>query len=115
MQNMARSVSALLDPAANAGSARTRRGQPNEHARLRLKWDDPRLVFVVREPFRTRITGISLTAGILGAGEELQIESHMPEGGVIFSDGIESDCLAFNAGAVAVIRAADQQTRLVAA
>jgi hypothetical protein len=33
---------------------------------------------------------------------------------VIFSDGIESDCLAFNSGAVAVIRAAEQHTRLVA-
>jgi NAD kinase len=109
VQNMARSVSALLHPAAG------RDQPPTEDAPLRLGWDDRRLVFVVREPFRTRITGISLTAGILEAGEELRIESHMPDGGVIFSDGIESDGLAFNAGAVAVIRAAKQQTRLVAA
>jgi hypothetical protein len=48
-------------------------------------------------------------------GEELSFESHMPESGVIFSDGIESDSLAFNSGAVATIRAARRQTRLVAA
>ncbi len=40
-------------------------------ATLRLNWNDPRLVFVVREPFRTRITGIILTAGFLEAGEVL--------------------------------------------
>lgn len=105
MQNMARSVAAFLDPPAS----------PSARELLRLPWDDPRLVFVVREPFRTRITGVGLTAGFLEAGDELRIESHMPEGGVIFSDGIENDSLAFNAGSVAVIRAAEQQTRLVAA
>jgi NAD kinase len=81
---------------------------------LRLAWDDPRLAFVVREPFRTRITGVDLTAGLLEPGEELRLESHMPEGGVIFSDGVEADALAFNSGSVAVVRTAQQQTRLVA-
>jgi NAD kinase len=104
VQNMARSVSAWLDHREKVSTAS-----------LRLGWDDPRLVFVVREPFRTRITGTSLTSGFLRTGEELRIESHMPEGGVIFSDGIESDCLAFNSGAVAIIRAAEKQTRLAAA
>ena len=56
-------------------------------------------------------TGVSLAAGMLEKGEELRIESHMPEGGVIFSDGIEADALAFNSGAVATIRAAGQRTR----
>ena len=56
-----------------------------------------------------------LTAGLIDAGEELRLESHMPEGGVIFSDGVEADTLAFNSGAVAVVRAADKKTRLVAA
>jgi hypothetical protein len=45
----------------------------------------------------------------------MQLESHVPESGVIFSDGIESDALAFNSGSVATIKAAAQQTRLVAA
>jgi NAD kinase len=103
MQNMAESMARLLRP------------REPDLPRLRLPWHDPRLVFVVREPFRTRITGVNLAAGLVEKGEELQLESHMPEGGVIFSDGVEADALAFNAGAVATIRAAKQQTWLVAA
>lgn len=82
---------------------------------LRLNWNDPRLVFVVREPFLSRASGIKLGAGIVAENEDLSLESLMPENGVIFSDGVEADSLAFNAGAVAVIRAAAQRTRLVAA
>jgi NAD kinase len=81
---------------------------------LRLGWDDPRLAFVVREPFRSRVTGVELTAGLLEPEDELRLESYMPEGGVIFSDGVEADALAFNSGAVATVRAARRQTRLVA-
>jgi NAD kinase len=102
----------------NMAEAVTRLLLPDESTHLpelRLAWDDPRLVFVVREPFRSRSFGISLAAGLLDTGEELQLASHMPEGGVIFSDGVEADALAFNSGAVATIRAAEQRTRLVAA
>jgi NAD kinase len=81
---------------------------------LRLKWNDPRLAFVVREPFASRATGVTLTAGLVESGEELRVESLMPEGGVIFSDGVEADALKFNSGAVATVRAAEQHTRLVA-
>jgi NAD kinase len=83
--------------------------------RLRLAWEDSRLVFVVREPFLSKWSGVDLAAGLLEPGEELRIESHMPEAGVIFSDGVEADALAFNSGAVATIRAARTRTRLVAA
>lgn len=82
---------------------------------IRLAWNDPRLVFVVREPFLSKASGIRLTAGFVERGESLDIESLMPEGGVIFSDGIEADSLAFNSGAVAKIGAAQHTTRLVAA
>lgn len=81
---------------------------------LRLAWDDPRLVFVVREPFLSKWSGVRLAAGLLEPGEELRLESHMPDAGVIFSDGVEADALQFNSGSVASIRAADRQTRLVA-
>ncbi len=81
---------------------------------LRLGWDDPRLAFVVREPFRSRSSDVRLAAGLLEQGEELRLESHMPEGGVIFSDGVEADTLAFNSGAVATVRAAGKKTKLVA-
>jgi NAD kinase len=102
-QNMAAAVSGLLLE------------HPVDLPRLRLGWDDPRLAFVVREPFRSKASEVRLTAGLLDPGEELRFESHMPDGGVIFSDGVEADALAFNAGAVAVVRAANRQTRLVAA
>ena len=67
------------------------------------------------EPARRIVPDVSLAAGLLEAGEELVFESHMPEGGVIFSDGVESDTLAFNSGAVAMFRAAERKTRLAAA
>ena len=38
-----------------------------------------------------------------------------PRGGVIFSDGVESDTLAFNSGSVATFLAAERKTRLAAA
>jgi NAD kinase len=83
--------------------------------RLRLKWDDPRLVFVVREPFLSKASDVRLTAGLVEPGEELRFESLMPDNGVIFSDGVEADTLAFNSGCVATVRAAERRTKLVAA
>jgi hypothetical protein len=103
-QNMAAAVTRLL-----------LKDKAPELPRMRLPWDDPHLVFVVREPFLSKASRINLTAGLLDPGDELRFESHMPDGGVIFSDGVEADALAFNAGSVATVRAADRQTRLVAA
>jgi hypothetical protein len=54
-----------------------------------------------------------LVAGLLEAVEALAIESRMPSGGVVFSDGMEQDFLEFNAGATLEIRTADAQARLV--
>jgi NAD kinase len=81
----------------------------------RLDWEDPRLVFVVREPFASRHSQCAVVAGVVGPGEALEIESLMPSGGVIFSDGIEADALAFDSGAMARIGVAAQRTRLVVA
>lgn len=80
---------------------------------LRLEWEDPRLVWVVREPFRAKDSGVSRVAGILEDGGELTIESQMPSRGVIFSDGIEADFLEFNTGSIARIRRSGQCARLV--
>jgi NAD kinase len=102
-QNMADAVAHLLMPKAP------------KLPRLRLAWDDPRLAFVVREPFQSKASQVNLAAGLLQAGEELQLESRMPDGGVIFSDGVEADAVAFNSGAVATVRTSERQTRLVAA
>jgi NAD kinase len=80
---------------------------------LRIEWEDRRLIFVVREPFVSRHSQAGLVAGIIGAEQELQMESLMPSGGVIFSDGIEADYLQFNAGVVATLRAAKETAHLV--
>ena len=103
-QNMARAVSGLL-LGGGAPPMRT----------LKLDWSDPRLAFVVREPFRSKASDVKLTAGLVEAGDELRVESQMPDGGVIFSDGVEADAIAFNAGSLATIRAADRKARLVSA
>jgi NAD kinase len=97
----------------NAGLCRLSRsaGTPP----VRMKWEDPRLMFVVREPFVSKNSGASVVAGMIEPAAELIVESLMATGGVIFSDGVESDFLAFNSGTVARIRAASEQARLVIA
>src|SRR5438552_1298328 len=81
-QNMAQAVARLL-----------LEDRAPELPRMRLPWDDPRLVFVVREPYLSRSSGVQLGAGLIEPGDALVLESHMPEGGVIFSDGVEADAL----------------------
>jgi len=78
-----------------------------------LEWEDLRLVFVVREPFISRHSQAEIVAGMIAPGEELVLESLMPSGGVIFSDGTEADFLKFDSGVTAVIRASDQKAHLV--
>jgi NAD kinase len=80
-----------------------------------LDWEDRRLLFAVREPFRSRHSAADLVAGLVEPGRHLELASLMPSGGVIFSDGIETDYLEFNSGAVARIRPAAQRARLVTA
>lgn len=81
----------------------------------RLSWEEPRLAFVVREPFVSRNSSAELVGGFVTPEQDLVLESRMPSGGVIFSDGMEEDFLAFGAGARAHIRPAKQRARLVMA
>ena len=71
------------------------------------------LLFVVREAFRSQRTQCGLTAGVLTATVPLVVESMMPTNGVIFSDGVESDFLQFNAGAIATVGVAREKASLV--
>ena len=71
------------------------------------------LFFAVREPFQTLRTQIAINAGIINSQNTLKIESLMPTNGVIFSDGIESDFLRFNSGAVATIGIAKETACMV--
>jgi NAD kinase len=98
--NMAAGVASLL------GGARAK--QP-----VRLTWEDPRLIYVVREPFSSKVSGTGLIAGVIDSGQEIVVESEMSSNGAIFSDGVESDFVEFNAGTVARVRTAKGKARLV--
>jgi hypothetical protein len=78
-----------------------------------LAWEADQLIFVVREPFLSKTSSASLVCGTITASTPLSLESQMPEGGVIFSDGVENDYLAFNAGSRATIGLSPRKTRLV--
>ncbi|MBI5534429.1 MAG: NAD+ kinase [Deltaproteobacteria bacterium] len=95
-----------------AGVAALIGGSPNLHP-LRLDWEDPRLLFAVREPFVSRHSSAGVVAGMLEQGQALELESLMPSGGVIFSDGVEADFVQFNSGVMARVKAAEQRARLV--
>ncbi|AIQ27890.1 MULTISPECIES: sugar kinase [unclassified Paenibacillus] len=89
-------------------------GRPQENgAALKLAWDHPELYFTVREPFPSRTTSAGLVFGRINSRMPLRITSQMPEDGVIFSDGVESDYLEFNSGVEATIGLAEKRGRLV--
>lgn len=79
----------------------------------RFDWQADYLYFSVREPFVSRVSSASMTFGRIERGEQLELISQMPQQGVIFSDGIEADYLAFNSGAIATIGVADKKVRLI--
>ncbi|HKU89007.1 MAG TPA: hypothetical protein VJP84_04410 [Steroidobacteraceae bacterium] len=76
-------------------------------------WHAQRLYFTVREPFPSRTSGARLVFGAIEGEDRLELESHMPENGVVFSDGIESDYLSFNSGTVLTIGVAADRGQLV--
>ncbi|MCE9646212.1 MAG: hypothetical protein K8S20_09460 [Chloroflexi bacterium] len=80
---------------------------------FRLNWEEEKLVFVVREPFVSKTSGAKLVCGYVTPTALLVLHSEMPEGGVIFSDGVEADFLAFNSGAIATIGLSKKKTQLV--
>ncbi len=80
---------------------------------VRMEWEAERLFFVVREPFVSRHSQASIVAGSLLPDAPLTLESQMPSGGVIFSDGIEADHLDFNSGAIAAISIAPEKANLI--
>ena len=51
--------------------------------------------------------------GKIKSGECLKLRSNMPKKGVIFSDGIEEDAIAFNAGTEVTITVAKKWGNLV--
>jgi len=79
----------------------------------RQAWAAEDLQFTVREPFPSQATGATIVFGRISAKQPMRIISYMPENGVIFSDGIESDFLEFGSGVVAGIGVAEKKGRLV--
>ncbi len=81
--------------------------------RMGMSWDDNKLVFIVREPFKSKYSQTDLTAGLITNKNTLKIESLMPSNGVIFSDGIETDFLKFNSGSIVEIGIAKQKAMIL--
>ncbi len=86
-------------------------GRPSHYAAA--PWDAPFLQYAVREPFPSRSSPATMVFGRIEAGRALTRRSHMPENGVIFSDGIEADFVAFNSGVAASIAVAAKQGRII--
>lgn len=88
-------------------------GVPPESA---YRWDAEaaELRFTVREPFVSRASAAGIVRGSLGPGDRLEIASAMPQGGAVFSDGVEEDFLPFDSGALATVGLADRRVHLVA-
>lgn len=80
---------------------------------LRIEWEERKLIFVVREPFISRHSTAQIVIGKLDQKLTLELESQMPVNGTVFSDGVESDRLDFNSGALASIGLAEEKANLV--
>jgi NAD kinase len=76
-------------------------------------WDAQYLHFSVREPWPSKTSAAGITFGKITPRKPLILVSLMPEHGVIFSDGIESDFLQFNSGTQATIALSTKKGHLV--
>jgi NAD kinase len=76
-------------------------------------WEAEYLYFSVREPFPSRTSGANIVFGKITRSTPLRVESHTPDTGVIFSDGIENDFLQFPSGMEAEITVSQRAGRLV--
>jgi len=71
------------------------------------------LRFVVRDPFVSKVSNADSVHGTISKTRPLKLVSHMPDGGVIFGDGVESDYISFPVGARVKLMPADEKLRLV--
>ena len=78
-----------------------------------LPWESRWLIYAVREPFPALGCGTDLVFGHFCQDDPLRIRSLMPDHGVIFSDGIESDFLRFTAGLEVKVGIAEVEGHLV--
>ena len=78
-----------------------------------IAWDTDELVFSVREPFPSQMTGTDIVFGKIERKECLTLTSRMADGGVLFSDGVIGDAIEFNSGVAVEIRLAQQLGKLM--
>lgn len=76
-------------------------------------WDTKSVQFAVREPFPSNTTGTELVFGSINDDNPLNLESLMPENGVMFSDGIQKDFIAFNSGCSVKVGISSKIGRLI--
>jgi NAD kinase len=76
-------------------------------------WSSSHLIFAVREPWPSIRSHADIVFGRIDEESILKVISHMPEGGVIFSDGIERDAINFNSGAIASIGVAEERANII--
>ena len=107
------SSSGLICATGTGGTGWTKSIARQRHLELTLGVEEPRLVWLVREPFPSVATGTDLDFGLLDADAALELVSEMGDDGVIFADGIESDRLDFLSGQLARITLAGQRLHLV--
>ncbi len=80
-----------------------------------MEWDENILTYAVREPWPSKSSQANMVFGVITPDNPLTLTSHMSDYGVIFSDGMEKDYLAFNAGLTTTIRVADTKAHLILA
>lgn len=97
-----------------ANGVSTALGKPLDAIKFKdFKWNSNYLFFSVREPWPSKFSQATLIFGTITKNQPMILTSQMPERGVIFSDGIESDFLEFNSGTRATVQIADKKGYLI--
>jgi len=78
-----------------------------------IGWNERKLIYQVREPFPSVNTQAELVYGTVRGEEKIRLVSNMPEKGIIFSDGVLEDGIAFHSGMEVIIEVADRAGKLV--
>lgn len=94
-------------------AGRGQSGPEDKESYAGFDWACDYLYYSVREPFPSNVTGVDLVFGKIEKNKKMTVTSVMAQHGVIFSDGVESDFIEFNAGTVATIGVADKKGYLI--
>ena len=87
-------------------------GENSDETDYRFAPDARKLAFCVREPFESLASGADIVAGEINQNETLDLVSQMPQGGVIFGDGVCEDFIEWNAGVAVSVGVAAETLRL---